>query len=130
MARPRVSRLVAYLRFVGRRWRLRGLFVVATRVTFNIEGACFPDGSFNAGYNSYNFWSTCGIFQITLGFGELSFSTVKLIDVVWDVVRTASELVEVLLLTNPTGRWPRRTGLPCLYFISSLHEGSDEIDGT
>jgi len=52
------------------------------------ERACRPDGSFDPGifYDVYNDWSPTGFFQITLGFGELAFSTVKIIDIIWDVV--------------------------------------------
>jgi hypothetical protein len=65
---------------------LAGLLVLAIGTVFNLNSACMPDGAFGAGYESYNIWSASGIFQITLGFGELPFSTVKIIDVLWDVV--------------------------------------------
>lgn len=48
---------------------------------------CLPDGSFSINdEKEYNPWTLSGIFQITLGFGTLHFSTVKIIDVIWDVV--------------------------------------------
>jgi hypothetical protein len=46
---------------------------------------CGPGGDFNL-YSQYNPWSVRHMFQITIGFGDLSFSQAKLIDVVWDVV--------------------------------------------
>ena len=47
--------------------------------------ACPPDGVFNI-YDAYNPWALSGFFQITLGFGDLSFSSAKAIDVLWDFV--------------------------------------------
>jgi hypothetical protein len=35
---------------------------------------------------SYNVWAVSGMFQISMGFGAMSFSDAKLLDVVWDVV--------------------------------------------
>ncbi|PVH93746.1 hypothetical protein DM02DRAFT_480520, partial [Periconia macrospinosa] len=48
--------------------------------------ACAPDGNFTLNPVQYNFWSPTGIFQITLKFGNFSFGTAKLIDVIWDTV--------------------------------------------
>jgi hypothetical protein len=51
------------------------------------DGACRPDGTFDPPMlNSYDNWSPSGFFQITVGFGQLPFTAVKIIDVVWDVV--------------------------------------------
>jgi hypothetical protein len=50
------------------------------------EGACTPDGSFSLFPSRYNVWSSSSFFQITLGFGHYSFSTVKTIDIAWDIV--------------------------------------------
>ena len=50
---------------------------------------CRPDGTFalSSGFSSdYDLWDVSGVFQITMGFGELSFSNAKLVDAVWDVV--------------------------------------------
>jgi hypothetical protein len=65
---------------------LRYLVLITTVPIFAPSGVCMPDGSFNAGLDPYNMWSSSGFFQITLGFGELSFGTAKFIDVAWDVV--------------------------------------------
>jgi hypothetical protein len=48
-------------------------------------GSCYPDGNFRF-LQDYNPWATSGLFQITMGFGLMSFSNAKLIDVIWDVV--------------------------------------------
>ena len=50
--------------------------------------ACKPDGSFSVLDDTpFSYWSSSGFFQITLGFGTLSFSQAKIIDVIWDIVR-------------------------------------------
>jgi hypothetical protein len=48
--------------------------------------ACQPDGSFSVDPAAFRYWSSSGFFQITLGFGSMSFTQVKVIDVAWDVV--------------------------------------------
>ncbi|ROV94215.1 hypothetical protein VSDG_05680 [Cytospora chrysosperma] len=45
---------------------------------------CAPDGSFSL--EPTNPWKPAWTFQITLGFGSLSFTQAKAIDIVWDVV--------------------------------------------
>lgn len=50
-----------------------------------IDDTCQPDGRFELS-SSYNVWDLSGVFQITMGFGALSFSNAKLLDAVWDVV--------------------------------------------
>lgn len=45
---------------------------------------CAPDGSFSV--VPVDVWNIQWFFQIVLGFGNLSFTTAKIIDVVWDVV--------------------------------------------
>jgi hypothetical protein len=49
-------------------------------------GVCQPNGDFNTGLEPVSAWSPSAAFQITLGFGSMSFSTAKFIDIVWDVV--------------------------------------------
>lgn len=49
------------------------------------NGYCLPDGRF-ALESRYSLWHISGIFQISMGFGELSFSNAKLVDTLWDVV--------------------------------------------
>ncbi|EFQ29676.1 uncharacterized protein GLRG_04820 [Colletotrichum graminicola M1.001] len=50
------------------------------------SNACQPDGNFDVFQNAYNLWSASGFFQITLGWGRLSFADAKAIDVAWDIV--------------------------------------------
>ncbi|CAI6334661.1 unnamed protein product [Periconia digitata] len=49
--------------------------------------ACRPDDTFSVlpAYMFWSIWSGSGLFQVTLGVGELSFSTAKAIDVAWDI---------------------------------------------
>lgn len=55
--------------------------------------ACLPDGSFSI-FRSYDPWDIYGFFQITIGFGELTFTQAKVIDVIWDVVSCDSNWAE------------------------------------
>lgn len=53
---------------------------------FSTGAACTPDGIFRLDPTSFEYWSGSGFFQITLGFGNLDFTQVKAIDIIWDVV--------------------------------------------
>ena len=64
-----------------------GIIELATGNFYNTDGACLPDGTFDASDAPYNAWLPAGFFQITLGFGSLSFTAVKVIDIIWDIVR-------------------------------------------
>jgi hypothetical protein len=84
----------AALGFLGFCW-LAGLIIILIMVTVfhssngyvsSGSDACLPDGSFALDPSTYNYWSKSGFFQITLGFGSLTFSEAKAIDIVWDVV--------------------------------------------
>lgn len=48
--------------------------------------ACLPDGNFGIEPYNYNYWFNSGFFEITLGFGRLTFTQAKFVDVVWDIV--------------------------------------------
>ncbi|KAH7385960.1 hypothetical protein BKA66DRAFT_569276 [Pyrenochaeta sp. MPI-SDFR-AT-0127] len=63
-------------------------FIPMIRLSLNHSNtACQPDGSFQLqGRQDFSYWSSSGLFQITLGFGELSFTQAKAIDIIWDVV--------------------------------------------
>ncbi|KZM27916.1 uncharacterized protein EKO05_0010306 [Ascochyta rabiei] len=52
---------------------------------YTLPSACLPDDSFNLQPGSYQYWSNSGFFQITLGFGRLTFTQAKAIDVIWDM---------------------------------------------
>ncbi|TRX93468.1 hypothetical protein FHL15_005743 [Xylaria flabelliformis] len=79
---------------VSTRWPLfflilwfAGLFTILKILAFLSppSAACRPDGTFSA-FAGYSFWDSSGFFQITLAFGNLSFTEVKVIDITWDVV--------------------------------------------
>jgi hypothetical protein len=78
-------------------WCLAGIWLAALvlGLTSLISGAlilsddskaCTPDGSFTVDPSTYRYFSGSGFFEITLGFGALTFTQAKVIDVVWDVV--------------------------------------------
>lgn len=48
--------------------------------------ACRSDGTFAPDPWTYNLWSTSRFFQVSLGFGAMSFSQAKTVDVIWDIV--------------------------------------------
>ncbi|KAJ9613136.1 hypothetical protein H2200_003077 [Cladophialophora chaetospira] len=60
--------------------------IITSHKLYQVSKACQPDSGFYVGFGEYDIWDLSGFFQITLGFGELSFSTAKLIDVCWDVI--------------------------------------------
>src|SRR5436189_4257162 len=86
---PRVCHFAAIATISGS----LALVVTLTRASHENDSACLPDGTFSATVDSnsdwrffYNPWTTKGLFQITLGFGQWSFSAVKVIDIIWDLV--------------------------------------------
>lgn len=50
--------------------------------------ACQPNDVSDIGPENYRYWAGSGFFQITLGYGQLSFTQAKIIDVAWDIVST------------------------------------------
>ncbi|KIW39208.1 uncharacterized protein PV06_09002 [Exophiala oligosperma] len=60
--------------------------VITSKRLFRDTDACQPDSGFSVGYGTYNIWSLAGFFQITLGFGRLSFSAAKALTVSWDII--------------------------------------------
>lgn len=59
----------------------------------NSFAACQPDGNFYVYPSHYQYWSRSGFFQITLGYGNLSFTQVKVIDILWDIVSVQFQLI-------------------------------------
>lgn len=49
--------------------------------------ACPPNGIFTPDLSRYEILAPSSFFQISLGFGALSFTSVKAIDTAWDIVR-------------------------------------------
>jgi len=58
---------------------------------------CLPNDDFNARSNEFNIFAWSSLFQITHGFGALTFTQAKMIDVIWDVVSLSWLGVFVLL---------------------------------
>jgi hypothetical protein len=76
--------------------------MITTSISSTFEATCGPSGNFGllpshecagceytTGFGVDSPLSPSGIFEITLGFGDFSFSNAKLIDVVWDIVSGA-----------------------------------------
>jgi hypothetical protein len=59
--------------------------IISSHRLYRVRNACQPDSGFYVGFGDYDIWKLSGFFQITLGFGDFSFSTAKIIDVGWDV---------------------------------------------
>lgn len=69
------------------------IFLTSTWLYGKSVSPCQPDGTYKVTMSAdwawssvYNPFSASKLFQITLGFGQRSFSAVKLIDIVWDTV--------------------------------------------
>lgn len=63
------------------------IIVVGLTYGEEVKSACSPDGSFNKYDKPYSLWAASGFFQITMRFGNLTFEKVKIIDIIWDIVR-------------------------------------------
>jgi hypothetical protein len=62
------------------------VLAISEDASFHGLTACRPDGEFSLEPYKYNYWDASGYFQITIGFGTLSFSEAKVVDIVWDIV--------------------------------------------
>ncbi|EXJ55471.1 hypothetical protein A1O7_08398 [Cladophialophora yegresii CBS 114405] len=60
--------------------------IISSPSLYQVRDACRPDSGFYVGFQDYDIWELSGLFQITLGFGNFSFSTAKIIDVGWDII--------------------------------------------
>lgn len=65
-----------------------GLFIIliALGSKTTTDTACKPDDTFTP-FTGYGWWSPASFFQITLRAGSYTFSEVKIIDIVWNLVR-------------------------------------------
>ncbi|KAI1089541.1 hypothetical protein F5B19DRAFT_364228 [Rostrohypoxylon terebratum] len=50
------------------------------------DSACRSDETFNPVISQYNAWAISGFFKINVGFGNLSFTKAKIIDIFWDII--------------------------------------------
>ncbi|KAK3389927.1 hypothetical protein B0H63DRAFT_446085 [Podospora didyma] len=75
--------------FIAWSCALGWVLVFLSRVSLSglfFGAACRPDGSFSPFGDDYRWWSKDGFFQITIGFGTLTFTEAKAIDVAWDII--------------------------------------------
>lgn len=92
---------------------------------FGSISPCLPDGSFSLQPDLYNPWTTSGVFEITLGFGSLSFANAKLIDVIWDIVSGRAHAVFIKNVADccyPKGSRPRHSNYPNPDIISRFRQ--------
>lgn len=88
----RLSGLQTFLWFVLVGWLYLFVWIAANLSSDGgyekyYHGGCSPAGDFLPPYGGgFNPWDVSAMFQITAGYGSLSFSTAKFIDVTWDVV--------------------------------------------
>lgn len=94
----------------------------------NIPGSCHPDGIFRYSQR-YSPWAISGLFQITFGFGSMSFSEAKLIDVTWDLlIGRGGCLLSFLIYTADTDiSRPMASGLHC---VLGIHQVVSAYHGT
>ncbi|KAH8730780.1 hypothetical protein GQ44DRAFT_605883 [Phaeosphaeriaceae sp. PMI808] len=71
--------------FFGLIKSLQVLLSDPTIIIDNINTACRPDDSFTIGSDAYNWWRARGFFDITMGYGKMTFAQAKAVDVAWDV---------------------------------------------
>lgn len=64
---------------------------------FSTTNTCQPDKSFRLHPETFSYWSSTGYFQITLGWGHLTFTQAKAIDIVWDIVSCLSYMFSYIL---------------------------------
>ncbi|KAI0889345.1 uncharacterized protein GGS22DRAFT_153679 [Annulohypoxylon maeteangense] len=50
------------------------------------DSACRSDDTFNPIISEYNAWAMSGFFKINLGFGNLTFTEAKVVDIFWDII--------------------------------------------
>lgn len=112
----RASRKTVFSRFLSRKWKtstkelwidlravrwmqillwfefIAWVIAIAVSIAFacihasDVDGSCMPDGSFSVNQSAYNIWRSSGFYQITLGFGHMSFALAQFIDIAFDVV--------------------------------------------
>jgi hypothetical protein len=80
--------------------------------------ACHPDGTFSPFGQTYNPWATSGFFQINLAFGNLTFTNVKIIDIVWDIVSRHYHFQSMLPLTYAMSQVIGRGGQALMAIVS------------
>ena len=80
------------------------LAIFSTVLYSDSNSACQPDGQFSYVTGRYKAWDASGFFQITLGFGALTFTQAKVIDIIWDIVSEplTFSIFRVCVITWPT----------------------------
>ena len=104
---------------------------------FSRGSACVGENTFSPFMDHVNWWSADGIFEITIGFGSMSFAQAKVVDIVWDLVGFKLPLA-LAPWTTPDGvtgeltaracpsHPDRRTGRPIRHVLHNL-EGPGNV---
>lgn len=79
---------------------------------------CLPNGDFDVSDSGYSAMSSDNFFQITLGFGSLAFSHAKMIDILFDIVRSALMIYSKAALTGSIEQVAGRGGQILLGLVS------------
>ena len=84
---------------------ISGLIVLLTFMSkpgfiYDRGSVCKPDGTFELSFKDYSPWKREAIFAINMGYGSFSFGVAKLIDVLWDVVKSSL----FSLIVEPTNK--------------------------
>lgn len=88
----------------------------------NYEG-CYPDDTFSPFEEAtYNYFSASGFFQVTLGFGSMTFTQAKVCDVIWDLVGIPLSIYSTpfWLGSGFLDRWPTWAVRFSLCFLESF----------
>lgn len=108
----------AWFLFLGCTGCIVWLLVMISVIASSSSGsACMPDGSFSLYTGNYSIWSSSGFFQITVGFGPLSFAQAKAIDICFDMVSTRCD------------RWPRTERLYSFLAVCVLANTALQVVG-
>ena len=75
-------------------WPWWGIGLTGRTTVATVGSVCHPDGAFEVTFDRLyaDAWRVQNFVQITFGWGELSFSVAKIIDVAWDLVSPGSRM--------------------------------------
>lgn len=93
------------------------------------QRVCLPDDSFSLYPQQFQYWSKSGFFDITLGFGNLTFSQAKIIDVAWDIVSIEKIHIVSHMIDGYIGIWPWRSSPSRILIVASVYPICHNLNG-
>lgn len=122
---------LAIIWFVGLLLTLSFTAGLSGSQNYSYASACQPDGSFSVDPSTYQYWSKSGFFQITLGFGNLTFTQAKAIDIIWDVVSAWAYTLGSMSMETNSFQVLRsgRSSTSCTHLMASLCELCHDLHG-